>query len=508
MTTKSGHAPADFRIAQFRRAIPSFAMIMKRFALFVLTLVCALHSHPANAASRPNFVFFIADDISAEDLGCYGHPTLKTPRIDDLAEGGLRFNNAYLTISSCSPSRCSIITGRYPHNTGAPELHTALPEGQPLFPKLLKDAGYYTVLSGKHHMGKNADPAFDKISAGKGPGKEADWVELLEKRPKDKPFFAWYASTDAHRDWSINEDAPKYNPADVVIPPYLYDGEKTREDLTGYYHEVSRFDHFIGKVTDELRRQDILNETVIIVMADNGRPLPRCKTRLYDSGIKTPFIVHYPALVKPGVTESFISSIDVSATVLELANVDKGTRIQGVSFAPVLRDPKAATRNIAFAEHNWHVYKSHERMVRFGPWLYIRNNFPDQQNLCVEAYKGGAGEDLWAMRASGNLDENQSKLFLNPCPAEELYDVGKDPDQLKNLAADPAREADLKKLRSLLARWTKQTGDTIPENPSVNRDNPPNLPKLDKKKWRHGEMPGAAAGAQKINHPGPVTIGN
>ena len=153
----------------------------------LITLVWFV-SLSASAANRPNFVFFLADDISWNDLGCYGHPTLKTPQIDDLAEGGLRFNNAYLTISSCSPSRCSIITGRYPHNTGAPELHTSLPTGQPLFPKLLKDAGYHTILSGKHHMGKNADPAFTMISKGKGPGKEADWVELLVTRPKDKPF--------------------------------------------------------------------------------------------------------------------------------------------------------------------------------------------------------------------------------------------------------------------------------------------------------------------------------
>ncbi len=481
-------------------------MLGKRFPTLSLLSASLLSAFALahGATSRPNFVFMIADDISWNDLGCYGHPVMKTPEIDALAKNGLRFDNAYLTISSCSPSRCSIITGRYPHNTGAPELHTSLPEGQPLFPKLLRDTGYHTVLSGKHHMGKNADPAFVKISKGKGPGKEADWVELLQKRPKDRPFFAWYASTDAHRDWAINDEAPKYNPADVVIPPYLYDGEATREDLTGYYHEVSRFDHFVGEVAKELQRQGELENTVIVVTADNGRPFPRCKTRLYDSGIKTPFIVHYPALVKPGVTDSMISVIDLSATILELAGVDKGGRIQGVSFAPVLRDPKAVTRNVAFAEHNWHVYQNHERMVRFGNWLYIRNNFNDRQNLCVEAYKGGAGEDLWAMHASGNLDANQSRLFLNPCPQEELYNVREDPEQLNDLAGDPKRMKDLKKLRALLAQWTKQTGDTIPENPTPDRDAPPTKPQLDKKKWRHREFPGTSAKAEKINHPGPV----
>ena len=90
------------------------------------------------AEERPNFVFFIADDISQEDFGTYGHPVIKTPEVDELAKNSMKFTNAYLTISSCSPSRCSIITGRYPHNTGAPELHSKLPVNQVKFPKILK----------------------------------------------------------------------------------------------------------------------------------------------------------------------------------------------------------------------------------------------------------------------------------------------------------------------------------------------------------------------------------
>jgi N-sulfoglucosamine sulfohydrolase len=477
-----------------------------RFWQLLTAVVAAAFLAPSQAADRPNFVLFLADDISWNDLGCYGHPVMQTPNIDRLAENGLRFDNAYLTISSCSPSRCSLITGRYPHNTGAPELHTSLPEGQPLFPKLLKDAGYYTVISGKHHMGKKADPAFNKISKGKGPGREGDWVELLQQRPQDKPFFAWFASTDAHRSWQFNDDAPRYSPGEMIVPPYFFDGDKTREDLTGYYHEVSRFDHYIGKVTAELKKQGLLENTVIIVMADNGRPLPRCKTRLYDSGIKTPFVVHYPAKVKPAVTASIISSIDLSATMLELAGVKKDKRVQGISFAKVLINPQSVTRNVAFAEHNWHVYKNHERMVRIGDWLYIKNSFPNQQNLCVEAYKGGAGEDLWERHASGELNEAQAGLFLNPSPREELYRVSMDPEQLKNLATNPTFQSHLKKLRGLLADWSKQTGDTVPKNPTPHRDAPPGQTAKNKKGHRHLEMPGDATNARQISHPGPVVV--
>ncbi|VGO19657.1 sulfatase family protein [Pontiella sulfatireligans] len=469
------------------------------FALAAAGLVSLLH-----AAERPNFVFFLADDVSQEDIGCYGHPTMQTPHIDQLAADGLRFDNVYLTISSCSPSRCSMISGRYPHNTGAPELHLDLPEGTVLFPKLLKETGYYTVLSGKNHMGNWASTAFDKVSKGKGPGKEEDWVQILKDRPKDKPFFCWFASTDAHRGWTVNDDAPKYTPDQVVVPPYMVDGPKTREDLTGYYHEVSRFDHFIGLVTAELAAQGVLDNTVIIVTADNGRPFPRSKTRLYDNGIKPPFVVHYPNGAASGATDSFISSIDVAATALDLAGVAKDERIQGVSFASVLTDHKAVVRDVVFAEHNWHVFRSHERMVRFGDWLYIRNQLPDQQNLCAEAYAGGAGAELWEGHAAGTLTDAQKNVFWNPCPEEELYHVGKDPHQLVNVAGNPENKQVLERMRGLLGQWTDQTGDTLPENLSPSRDAVPGQPKKDRKAFKRGELPGAAAGADKINHSGPV----
>ena len=476
--------------------------VFKHFVAVVFVLFTAA----SFAAERPNFVLFLADDISWDDVGCYGHPTLETPHIDELAENGLRFTNAYLTTSSCSPSRCSLITGRYPHNTGVTVLHTTLPAGHVLFPELLKDAGYYTVLSGKHHMGKNANTAFSKISGGKGPGKEADWVQLLQDRPMDRPFFCWYASTDAHRGWAINDEAPKYDPADVVVPPYLFDGPLTRQDLTGYYHEVSRFDHFVGEVARELPKQGVLKNTMLIVMADNGRPLPRCKTRLYDSGIKTPFVVHFPAATDPGITNSLVSAIDVAATVLDVAGIRKPAAIQGVSFAPLLKDPEATVRDVAFAEHNWHVYKSHERMVRLGEFLYIRNNFPDQQNLCKEAYIGGAGEELFAMHKANKLTDAQQNIFWNPCPAEELYHVGHDPDQLTNLAGRDEYASTLQQMRSLLERWTEETGDNVPANPTPDRDPRPGAEKRPRQKFQVREMPGDATGAVKINHPGPCLL--
>lgn len=481
----------------------------------ILSLCFSLCCHALSAAEekRPNFIFFISDDISQEDLGCYGHPVIKTPRIDDLAAKGMRFDNAYLAISSCSPSRCSIITGRYPHNTGAPELHSKLPDDQIRFPELLRKEGYHTVLSGKNHMFGNEDRAFEKITRGGGDGGSGDWVKLVQDRPKDQPFFFWFAANDAHRDWSISEHAPTYDPADVIVPPYNVDTPKTREDYTNYYHEISRFDHFVGLVRDELEKQGVLENTFLVIGTDNGRPFPRAKSRLYDSGIKTPWVVHFPKLIKQGaVSNSFVSSIDLGATCLELAGVGIPETIQGKSFVPILKDPKATVREVIFSEQNWHVYRNHSRLVRWGDYAYIRNNFPNQINICGESdLTYPAGKEIWEAHAAGKTTEKHWQVFANPCPEEELYNVKDDPDQLINLATKPEHAAQIETARKALAKWTEETGDTVPTNPTPNRRAPPTIVdgkivpgKAEAGGNPHAEFPGAARNASKINHPGPL----
>lgn len=477
--------------------------------LFVLFLVAA-----SVFAGPPNMIFFIADDVSVDDIGCYGHRSIHTPNIDALAGSGMRFDQAYLTISSCSPSRCSIISARYPHNTGAPELHSKLPEAQIRFPELLREAGYHTALSGKNHMFSNKDRAFDVINRGSGPGGEGEWASLVEKRPKDKPFFFWFAAFDAHRSWQVNEDAPTYKNEAIEVPPYLVDDEATRGDLAKYYHEVSRFDHFIGEVVGVLKKQRVLEDTLIVVAADNGRPFPRCKSRLYESGIQTPWVVHYPAIVKKAaITQSLVSSIDLGATCLELAGLPAHPALQGQSFLPILKDPTATVREVVFAEQNWHVYRNHSRMVRFGDVLYIWNGIPDQMNLCYESHQDPAGASLWTAQAAGKTTAAQQGLFMNPCPVDELYDVSKDPHQLHNLAADPAYAKQLAEARGLLETWKEQTGDSMPASLTPNRHPPPRIQggkvipadkSAGQNKSPHKEFAGASKGAAAIQHPGPL----
>ncbi len=234
-------------------------------------MLLILSSGYLQAAEPPNFLVFIADDMAWDDCGAYGHPSIRTPHIDELARQGMRFDNAFLTCSSCSPSRCSILTGRYPHNTGASELHQPLPEDQITVAKLLKQAGYYTAAAGKWHLGPSEKKNFDRIH----PGREKVWQQAIEQRPRDQPFFLWMAFFDPHRPYQPDTIKQPHTPADAVVPPYLPDVPDTRHDLALYYDEIARMDSVIGDVLAELELQGVADNTVVVFLSDNGRPFRR-----------------------------------------------------------------------------------------------------------------------------------------------------------------------------------------------------------------------------------------
>lgn len=428
-------------------------------------LLLALASLSTALAAPPNLVIFIADDVSAEDIGCYGNPGIRTPVMDRLAAGGMRFDNAFLTCSSCSPSRSSLITGRYPHATGAAELHQPLPEDQVFFPELLKNAGYHTAAAGKWHLGPHAQRAFDVIKEGGKPSGCEYWMDVVTSRPKDRPFYLYLAAFDAHRGYEKGAIPVPHDPKDVRVPPYLADTPETREDLALYYDEISRFDHHVGLVVESLRADGVLDDTLILIMADNGRPFTRCKTTVLDSGLRTPFIVHWPARVKPGqVGQNLVSSVDVAPAFCEAAGVAVHPAFQGVSFLPQLADPAARTREFAFGEHNWHDYMAHERSVTDGRHLYIWNARPDlPRTPPADAVRSITHQKMLQLHDAGSLHDYQADVFRSPRQPEELYDREADPHQLSDRARDPALAPSLARMKAALAAWQKDTADFVPD---------------------------------------------
>lgn len=472
-------------------------------------LILSIGMHFKQPSQRPNIIFIIGDDISAEDIGAYGNKAIRTPNIDNLAKNGLKFNQMFLTASSCSPSRSSILTGRYPHNTGAAELHTQLPEDQIYFPELLKKSGYYSALVGKWHEGTHTRRAYDTLIVDKrinGNGGEKQWVNLLKSRPKDKPFFFWLAPYDAHREWSSNDEFEKpYKPEEVMVPPTLVDTKETREDLASYYNEISRIDQYIAELENELERQGIAENTIIIFTADNARPFPGAKTRLLDRGLKTPFIIKWPkGINKNGQnTSALVSSIDIAPTLLEVAGITPTESIQGLSFSKLLKDPKSTFRHYVFGEHNWHDYEAYERSVRTTDFLYILNGRPKLTNEGpIDANQSPSAHALKAAKKEGSISDYQKEIFLSPRPREEFYDNRKDPLQAHNLIGDMHYKKQISTLKKILNQWQTETGDTTPEKLTpdwYHRENGTELPTKNKR----GEMPGKSKNADRINSKGP-----
>ncbi|MGF1579397.1 MAG: sulfatase [Gemmataceae bacterium] len=414
---------------------------------------------------RPNIVIIIADDVGWNDLGCYGHPHIRTPNLDKLAKEGMRFTAAFLTTSSCSPSRCSIMTGRYPHSTGAPELHQPLPANQVVFAGLLKRAGYYTASVGKWHLGNAAKENFDAVVQRGGPSGCKNWVKVLKERPRQKPFFLWLAAVDAHRPYAKNAIAKPHTPKDVVVPPFLPDNRETRKDLALYYDEITRMDDYIGRVMAELAQQGVAENTIVIFISDNGRPFPRCKTTLYDSGIKTPFIVRWPGHVDPGtVCNNLVSVVDIAPSMIEIAGLRQSPTFQGRSFVKMLKDPKAKIRDYVHGEHNWHDFKAYERAVRSSKYLYIKNAVPEVAGTPpADAVRSPTYQTMIKLHANGKLPKKQQGCFLKPRPTEELYDIRKDPFCLNNLATSKKHSYQLRVMRAQLLQWKRATNDRVPE---------------------------------------------
>jgi len=461
---------------------------MSRFSLFSLVSACLIVTTLGQADSRPNIVLIIADDLAWDDLGCTGNPGVRTPNLDSLAEGGMQFTNAFLTISSCSPSRASLITSTYPHQTDAEQLHWPLPADRLTFVELLKASGYWTAAAGKWHLGDAVKDRFDEVreadvsgfqlptgkaaKAGKivqkavGDARSGcdQWLPLLKSRPKDKPFFLWLAALDPHRDYDEGILEQPHKPGDVRLPPYVADTFESRRDYALYYDEITRLDRFVGAVMAELKEQNAVDNTFVLFISDNGRPFPRDKTTLYDSGIKTPFIVHWPGRIDAGSRcNRLVSSVDIAPTFLELAGLSTPKVFEGRSFLLLLHNPKKSIRDFVFAERNWHDYEDRVRAVRNRRFKYIRNFYNDLPNTPpADVVRSVAYREMIRLRKEDRLVDAQKNTFMQPRAREELYDVQADPFELKNLAADPAQAKRLKRFRRTLAKWQQETGDTEP----------------------------------------------
>lgn len=448
-----------------------------RIIVFTLTIICTL-TVSAEKKVPPNFIIIIADDMSISDMSCYGNKGIKTPNLQKLADSGIKFTNTYLTAANCSPSRASIITGRWPVSNGQTDLATGALVNYKLqwpkffdkidfFPKLLKDAGYYTAQSGKWHIGfhwlKASGPAkggFDHTDAKGGASGGDNWLKVLDNRPKDKPFFMWFAAHDPHDPWK----APKvHSLEDVTVPPFIPDTKRMRSDLAKYYDEIHRLDKHVGRVIHTLKEQGVYENTVVIFMADNGRGFWRSKSYIYDAGMQTPFLLSWPEKIKISQTaDHLISAIDLAPTLIELAGLKPDDyTFQGRSILPILLNTKSANVNkYIISEQNWHGYANHYRSVRDKDgFLYVWNGNPDRSGVGSKNYV----DYMVKLNNQGQLTDLQKDPLVFPRNENELYQYKKDIHQQNNLINSPEYNEKIVELREVLKKWKLLTGDKMAE---------------------------------------------
>lgn len=432
--------------------------------LFCTATIWTLRAQDSAAGDSPNILIFVADDAGWRDSGAYGNEVIQTPNIDNLARDGLLFEQAFLTTAQCSPSRISILTGRYPHATGAEDLHMPLPEGTRILPGYLSEEGYYTGHMKKTHYGPHADAQFDWYSE-----KLSEAFPGFLEESGGKPFFLWVGFSDPHRSYG---DAPRvHDPADVIVPPYLADTPQTRADLARYYDEIARMDGQIGRFLDELEKRDQTGNTLVIFLSDNGAPFPREKGTVYDAGVRTPLIFHWPGRIEAGSRYGGLTSVvDLAPTLLELTGYSVPGSMQGKSIRGVLSDQTLPGREYVYSERNWHDTDEHIRSLRTERYKLIQNAYVELPHGTPADIGGSPSfRSLIERKKEGTLTKAQARLFEVPRPRIEMYDLQEDPWEVDNIAASSEHWKRARELAQQLNRWRERTGD-FPSHRRVRAD--------------------------------------
>lgn len=449
-----------------------------RAASIALAVLLLSATGPAQTRqARPNILFVIADDWSHPHAGAYGDGTVATPAFDRIAREGVLFRRAFTAAPSCTPSRAAILTGLPPHRLAeGGNLWGFLPSRFMVFPDLLEKAGYAVGHTGKG-WGPGRFEAGGRTRNPAGP-RFASFQDFLAQRKDGQPFYFWYGSTDPHRPYDAGSGAKAgLRRESVKVPAFLPDTPEVRDDILDYYFEVQRFDRQLAALLEELERRKELDNTLVVVTSDNGMPFPRAKANLYDAGTHMPLAIRWPQGAKAGfVAEPFVSLLDLAPTFLEAAGILISSELPGRSLLPILAGKtETGARDRVFTERERHANVRRgdlsypARAIRTAEFLYIRNYRPDR-------WPAGDPERYFAVGSFGDIDGGPSKSLLldrredaairkyfalatAKRPADELYDLRRDPDQLANVAADPAYAKALARLRVELASWQRATGD-------------------------------------------------
>jgi N-sulfoglucosamine sulfohydrolase len=520
---------------------------MRPFSRSLLTLIAVLvfgqtisAVAESAAASRPNVLLLFADD-----LGCYAsayadpkHPSpndlINTPVFDRIAKEGAIFQNAFVSVPSCSPSRAALNTGRHFFRNGShAQLHFPWQKGVPDpfeaikgMPVTLRDGGYHigltyklhmrpSIIGGKENIYDNAGGSLNQYSQflTKAKDKEAakqkilgevqgNFRNFLAKREKGKPFFYSFNPTNTHRKWTLGSGKALWglNPDDLKgkMPPVLADVPLLREDMADYLGEGMAFDSACGALIKMVEEMGELDNTIVVISGDHGIPgFPRGKCNVHDLGSRVLLAIRWPKKIAPGRNVKVpVSLIDLAPTFLAAAELESQDDPNGQNLLPALAPgaDDSKLRSWALIGREVHVGAAREgnlpypvRALRTPEFLYVKNFKPDRwpmgnpygvtessepsyDQLANNTYAGFPDMDASPTKAwvVAHRNDPGMEAFVQYAwgkrPAEELYDLAKDPHQTTNIAADPAYAETLIKLRDQLMGELKANDDPRLDN--------------------------------------------
>ncbi len=464
--------------------------VLTSIVSFLFVAACSskppVESAPAKNLDRPNLLLAIADDWSWPHAGAYGDPAVKTPTFDRVAREGVLFSNAYVASPSCTPSRAALLTGQWHWRLEeSANLWSTLQTRFAVYPDILEAAGYYVGFSGKgwgpgkwEVGGRTRNPAGTEY---------ADFETFLKERPESEPFCYWFGSFDPHRPYEEGTGiASGIDPKAIRLFDIFPDVPEVRSDVADYMYEVQRFDRDVGKMLELLESRGELDRTLIVVTGDNGMPFPRCKGNLYDGGTRVPLAIRWSGRVAADRTsDDLVSLTDLAPTFLEAAGIAVPTEMTGRSLVPILASAKSGQvdpdRESVLLGKERHVPCQEApdsggtpmRAIRTHDYLYVRNFRPDRWPAGTPNYEKATFPGSWY----GDVDNGPTKLYMvenqdrdernrhlfelafEKRPSEELYDLRTDPQQMKNVVADPEYQEIRERLAAQLTAELEKSQD-------------------------------------------------
>lgn len=433
--------------------------------LAVLAAVTLVATNKA-AADQPNIVLYIADDHGRNDSSVYDiHSDAITPNMARLASEGLTFNNAFVASPACGPSRSALMSGMWPARNGAEHNHERPKPQTQIMVKRLKAAGYEIACFGKVHHSQWINLLGADFASRNSSTLEKDVKAYLKKRVSKHPLLLVVGDVRTHAPWGPHET---YKGVDLTIPKRWVDTPDTRRLWENYLGEVTDVDTTVGNIDRIARDYFKTDDFLYIYTSDHGNAWPFGKWNLYDWGTQVAFQARWPGKIAANTrTDAMISWIDIFPTLIELAGETVPKNIDGKSFARVLTGETQTHREFIYTAHSgdgkMNIYPI--RAVRDSKFKYIRNLQPDAWHTTHTDMQRRPthGSFFTEWEAAAKTDKHAAMVIekFHRRPSVELYDIVSDPEETRNLAADPDYSVEMSRMSKLLDSWMVECNDTV-----------------------------------------------